>query len=80
MANNEIFEKIKSIVIDKLGIEDSKIKMEADIIKDFNADSLDLVELLMDVESEWDIIIEDEDVAELHTIEDVVNYIDSKVN
>lgn len=80
MANNEVFEKIKSIVIDKLGIEDSKIKMEADIIKDFNADSLDLVELLMDVESEWDIIIEDEDVAELHTIEDVVNYIDSKVN
>ena len=57
----------------------SKITEDSDIIKDIGADSLDIVEFLMDAENEWGITIEEEDVKDLHTIGDVVKYIESRI-
>ena len=67
------------MVLDKLGIDKSKITEDSDIIKDIGADSLDIVEFLMDAENEWGITIEEEDVKNLHTIGDVVKYIESRI-
>ncbi|MBS5859263.1 MAG: acyl carrier protein [Clostridium sp.] len=63
----------------QLGIDKSKITEDSDIIKDIGADSLDIVEFLMDAENEWGITIEEEDVKNLHTIGDVVKYIESRI-
>ena len=63
----------------QLGIDKSKITEDSDIIKDIGADSLDIVEFLMDAENEWGITIEEEDVKDLHTIGDVVKYIESRI-
>lgn len=71
-----VFEKIQEMIHAQLGIDKSKITMDADIIKDIGADSLDIVEMLMDVESEWGITIDDDAVKDLHTIGDVVRYVE----
>ena len=63
----------------QLGIDKSKITEDSDIIKDIGADSLDIVEFLMDAENEWGITIEEEDVKDLHTIGDIVKYIESRI-
>ena len=60
-------DKIKSIIIDKLGVEESKITMEADFISDLGADSLDQVELIMQLEEEFNIEISDEEAESLTT-------------
>ena len=57
----------------------ASITEDSDIIKDIGADSLDIVEFLMDAENEWGITIEEEDVKNLHTIGDVVKYIESRI-
>lgn len=71
-----VFEKFQEMIHAQLGIDKSKITMDADIIKDIGADSLDIVEMLMDVESEWGITIDDDAVKDLHTIGDVVRYVE----
>lgn len=73
------FEKIQEIVADKLGVEKSKISMEASFIDDLGADSLDTVELIMNMEEDFDIEIPDEDAENLRTVGDVVKYLDSKI-
>lgn len=74
-----VLDKIKEMLEKQLGIDKSKITEDADIIKDIGADSLDIVEFLMDAENEWGITIEEEDVKNLHTIGDVVKYIESRI-
>ncbi len=74
-----VLDKIKDMLEKQLGIDKSKITEDSDIIKDIGADSLDIVEFLMDAENEWDITIEEEDVKNLHTIGDVVKYIESRI-
>ena len=74
-----VLDKIKDMLEKQLGIDKSKITEDSDIIKDIGADSLDIVELLMDAENEWGITIEEEDVKNLHTIGDVVKYIESRI-
>ena len=71
--------RIKEIIIDKLGIEESKITLEARFIEDLGADSLDTVELIMQFEEEFDIEISDEDAEKLTTVGSSVEYIDSKL-
>ncbi len=71
-----IFEKVKQLVAEQMGIDESKITLESDIIKDLGADSLDIVEMLMKVEEEWDIVVDDADVEGLKTIQGVVAYIE----
>ncbi len=72
-----VFDKFQEMMHKQLGIDKSKITMDADIIKDIGADSLDIVEMLMEVESEWNITIDDDAVKDLHTVGDVVRYIES---
>ena len=74
-----VLDKIKDMLEKQLGIDKSKITEDSDIIKDIGADSLDIVEFLMDAEKEWGITIEEEDVKNLHTIGDVVKYIEARI-
>lgn len=74
-----VLDKIKDMLEKQLGIDKSKITEDSDIIKDIGADSLDIVEFLMDAENVWGITIEEEDVKNLHTIGDVVKYIKSRI-
>ena len=71
--------RVKEIIIDKLGIEESKITNDARFIEDLGADSLDTVELIMQFEEEFDIEISDEEAEDLTTIGKSVEYINSKL-
>ena len=72
------FDKVKDVIMDKLGVEDGKIKMEASFINDLGADSLDTVELIMQFEEEFGIEIPDEDAETITTVGAAVEYIDKK--
>ncbi len=72
-----MFEKIKEIIVDKLNIDDdSFIDLDTDLIEDLNADSLDAVEIIMDIEDEFDITVDEDDVENIRTIADIINYIE----
>ena len=77
---SEHFDKVKEIIIDKIGVEDSKITMEAKFIDDLGADSLDTVELIMQFEEEFGIEIPDEDAEGLLSVGEAVDYITQKLN
>lgn len=70
-----MFEKIKEIIADKLSVDADEINLESSFIDDLNADSLDIVELIMALEDELDMEIPDEDVENFKTVGDVVNYV-----
>ena len=72
------FEKISALMAEQLGIEKDSITLESEIIKDLGADSLDVVEMLLDLEKEYGIEISDEAAAELKTVGDIVNLIEKK--
>jgi acyl carrier protein len=79
VANKEeIFQKLKGIVVDQLGVEESEVTMEANFIEDLGADSLDIVELIMALEEEFEIEVPDEDAEKLTTVEAAINYIMSR--
>lgn len=71
----ETFERVKAVIVDQLGVEDSAVTMEASFIDDLGADSLDIVELVMGFETEFDIEIPDEKAEGIKTVGDAVNYI-----
>lgn len=71
----DIFEKVKEITVDQLGVEEEAVTLEASFIEDLEADSLDIVELMMELEEEFDIEIPDEDAEKISTVADAVNYI-----
>ena len=77
---SEHFVKVKEIIVDKLGVEDGKITMEAKFIDDLGADSLDTVELIMQFEEEFGIEIPDEDAEGLISVGEAVDYISQKLN
>ena len=68
--------KVKAIIVDKLGVEESQVTPEASFTADLNADSLDTVELIMEFEKEFGISIPDEDTQKITTVKDVVEYIE----
>jgi len=76
---SEILSKVKKIVSDKLGVEESKVTESAKLIDDLGADSLDLVDLVMDLESEFGVKVDDADLERISTIKDVVDYIEKKL-
>ena len=76
---SEHFDKVKEIIVDKLGVEDGKITMEAKFIDDLGADSLDTVELIMQFEEEFGIEIPDEDAEGLLSVGEAVDYISQKL-
>ena len=71
------FDKVKEVVIDKLGVEDDKIVSKASFVDDLGADSLDTVELIMQLEEEFGIEIPDEDAESITTVQAAVDYIDN---
>ena len=71
-------DKIKSIIIDKLGVEENKITPDADFINDLGADSLDQVELIMQLEEEFDIEISDEEAESLTSVGKVYDFLKNK--
>ena len=77
---SEHYDKVKEIIIDKLGVEDSKINNEAKFIDDLGADSLDTVELIMQFEEEFGIEIPDEEAENLLSVGQAVDYISNKLN
>ncbi len=74
-----ILEKLKEILHEQLGVAPEKITADSDIMQDFGADSLDVVEMLMNVESEWNVIVDDDEIANLHTVGDVERLIRAKI-
>ncbi len=80
MSTEEIFEKIKAIIVDQLGVAEASVTMEASFIDDLGADSLDIVELVMALEEEFDMEIPDSDAEKVVTVQDVVDYIKENVN
>ncbi|HIU51202.1 MAG TPA: acyl carrier protein [Candidatus Merdicola faecigallinarum] len=79
MSSEEIFEKVKGIIVDQLGVADTSVTMEASFIDDLGADSLDIVELIMALEEEFDMEIPDGDAEKIVTVSDVVDYIKENV-
>ena len=77
---SEYYDKIKEIIIDKLGVEDGKITLEAKFIEDLGADSLDTVELIMQFEEEFGIEIPDEEAEHLLSVGQAVDFISNKLN
>jgi len=75
-VNSEIFEKVKKIIADKLDVEEDKITPESSFLDDLGADSLDIVELIMELEEEFGIEIPDEDAEKIRTVADAVKYIE----
>ncbi len=75
MSEEEILEKLKEIIVNQLGVEEGLIKEDATFVDDLSADSLDIVELVMSIEEEFDMEIPDEDAEKIVTVGDVVNYI-----
>ena len=77
---SELYDKVKEIIIDKLGVEDKKITMKAKFIDDLGADSLDTVELIMQFEEEFGIEIPDVEAEGLLSVGQAVDYITNKLN
>jgi len=75
LMSDEIFEKIQTIVSGQLGIDKATVKSTSDFTKELGADSLDVVELVMSFEEEFEIEIDDEVAGEMSTVQDAVDYI-----
>ena len=74
------FDKVKEVIMDKLGVDEDKINIEASFDDDLGADSLDTVELIMQLEEEFGMEIPDEEAEKLTTVGSAVDYIDSHAN
>jgi len=70
-----VYDRVRVIVAERLGVDDEKVTMEAEFIGDLNADSLDLVEVIMAMEQEFNLEIKDEDAENIRTVNDAVQYI-----
>lgn len=71
----DIFGKVKDIVVEQLGVDEEEVTEQASFVDDLGADSLDIVELIMALEEEFDLEIPDEDAEKIVTVGDAVNYI-----
>ncbi len=79
METNEVFEKVKGLFIEDLGIDESKVTMEAKLEEDLEIDSLGIVEVVMAFEDEFEIEIDDEELADVKTVGQAVNLLHSKI-
>ncbi|MEW9050439.1 MAG: acyl carrier protein [Neobacillus sp.] len=74
----EVLERVTKIIVDRLGVDESQVTLEASFKDDLGADSLDVVELVMELEDEFDMEISDDDAEKISTVGDAVNYINTK--
>ena len=79
MSTEEVFEKVKAIIVEQLTVAENSVVMDASFIDDLGADSLDIVELVMALEEEFDMEIPDSDAEKVVTVGDVVEYIKENV-
>ena len=79
MADQKTYERLKKIVVDQLGVDEADVKLEASFVDDLNADSLDLVELIMSLEEEFGMEISDEDAEKIKSVGDAQEYIEEHV-
>ena len=79
MSSEEIFDKVKEIIVEQLGVAENTVTMEASFIDDLGADSLDIVELIMALEEEFDLEIPDGDAEKIVSVSDVVDDIKENV-
>ena len=75
MANEEVISKVKALIAESLGVSEDEIVPSASFIEDLGADSLDIVELVMAIEKEFDIEIPDDDAEKIGTVQDAIDYI-----
>ncbi len=78
VSSSEISERVKAIIVEQLGVGPEEVAPEASFIEDLGADSLDIVELIMALEEEYDIEIPDEDAEKIQTVKDVISYIEER--
>ena len=76
----DIADKVKKIIVDKLGVDESEVTHEASFTNDLGADSLDTVELIMEFEKEFDISIPDEQAENIQTVGQAIEYLESQVS
>ena len=76
--SQDVESKVKAIIVDKLGVDESEVVTEANFTNDLGADSLDTVELIMEFEKEFDLSIPDEDAENIATVGDAVSYLEEK--
>lgn len=75
-----VLERVSKVIVDRLGVDESEVKVEASFREDLGADSLDVVELVMELEDEFDMEISDEDAEKIATVGDAISYIESKIS
>jgi acyl carrier protein len=75
MDENQVFEQVKKVVVEQLGVAESEVKREASYVDDLGADSLDTVELVMALEEAFGTEIPDEDAEKIKTVGDTINYV-----
>lgn len=73
-----IFEKVRDIIAEELGIELDDIKLESDLAEDLGADSLDAIELIMEIESQFDVEIADSEATKMKLVSDIVTYLEKQ--
>lgn len=74
-----VLERVTKVIVDRLNVDEDKVTLEASFRDDLNADSLDVVELVMELEDEFDMEISDEDAEKIATVGDAIKYIESKI-
>ena len=74
----ETYDRLKKIVVEQLGVDEEQVTPEASFVDDLNADSLDLVELIMSLEEEFGAEISDEDAEKIRTVQDAVDYVEER--
>jgi acyl carrier protein len=77
-VTSSTYDRLKKIVVEQLGVDEEEVKPESSFVDDLNADSLDLVELIMSLEEEFGAEISDEDAERIRTVQDAVDYIEEK--
>lgn len=75
-----VLERVTKVIVDRLGVDESEVKLEASFRDDLGADSLDVVELVMELEDEFEMEISDDDAEKVTTVGDTVSYIESKIS
>lgn len=78
MTDTDIYERVKGVIAEQLGVDEADVKPEASFVDDLGADSLDVVELVMALEEEFNVEIPDEDAEQIGTVEEAVDYIENK--
>lgn len=78
-VNIMVFDKIKEIIAEQLGVEEDVITLDTNLMKDLEADSLDAVEIIMAIEDEYDIEVPDEDAEKFQTVTDIVKYVEDNM-